>query len=80
MQVASGELSVTMPPDMNGDINAEILRTGQIENSFQALKPRDRAKFTEKAIQARAGAGGAKFLFTVGDGTLRLKTMMGNDK
>ena len=80
VQVANGELNITMPPDMNADINAEILRTGQIENSFHTLKPRDRAKFTEKAIQARAGSGGAKFLFTVGDGSLRLNSAAGNDK
>lgn len=78
VQVASGELNVTMPPDMNGDINAEILRAGRIENSFALLKPRDNAKFTEKTIQARAGAGGARFLFKVGDGTLRLKSATGN--
>lgn len=80
VQVANGELTVTMPPDMNADINAEILRTGQIANSFQTLKPRNGVKFTEKAIQARAGVGGAKFLFTVGDGNLRLKSAAGNDK
>jgi hypothetical protein len=80
IQLASGELNVSMPPDMNAEINAEILRTGQIENSLLALKPRDRSKFTEKAMQARAGAGGAKFLFTVGDGALRLKSENGNGK
>lgn len=80
VQVANGELNVTMPPDMNGEINAEILRVGQIENSFPALKPRDNSKFTDKAMQARAGAGGARFLFTVGDGNLRLKSAAGNDK
>ena len=80
VQVASGELNVTMPPDMNADLNAEILRTGQIENSFQTLKPRDRAKLSEKLIQATAGVGGARFLFTVGDGTLRLKSAAGNGK
>jgi hypothetical protein len=80
VQLSSGELNVTMPPDMNADLNAEILRTGQIENSFKTLKPRDRAKLTEKLIQATAGAGGARFLFTVGDGTLRLKSAAGNGK
>lgn len=78
IQLASGELNVKMPPDMNADINAEILRGGQIENSFTDLKPRDNAKFTQKTIQARAGAGGARFLFTVGDGALRLKSAAGN--
>lgn len=80
VQVARGELNVTMPPDVNADLNAEILRTGQIENSFQALKPRDPAKLSEKLIQAAAGVGGARFLFTVGDGTLRLKSAAGNVK
>ena len=80
IQVASGELNVSMPPDMNGQINAEILRAGQIENSFQTLKPREQTKFTDKAIQAQAGAGGAQFFFTVGDGVLRLKPAAGNDK
>lgn len=80
VQVANGELNVTMPPDMNAEINAQILRNGQIENSFPNLKPLDNRKFTEKAIEARAGAGGAKFLFTIGDGNLRLKSAAGNDK
>lgn len=80
IQLAGGELNVTMPPDMNAEINAEILRTGQIEHSFSALKPLDRSKFTEKAIRARAGAGGATFLFKVGTGVLRLKSGSGNDK
>jgi hypothetical protein len=36
------------------------------------LKPRERTKFTEKSMAAKAGSGGAALSFTVGDGTLKL--------
>ena len=73
VQLAKGEMNVTMPPAINVDIEASVLRTGNIENTFESLKPRDRSKFTEKAMQARAGSGGAQLSFTVGDGTLKLQ-------
>jgi hypothetical protein len=76
IQVARGELDARMPPDLNAEINAEILRTGKIENAFETLKPRDRTKFTDKMMLAKAGAGGARLAFTVGDGTLRLKPQL----
>jgi hypothetical protein len=72
-QLAGGNLNVKLLPNLNADINASILRTGKIENSITALKPRDRAKFTEKTIAARAGNGGAVFSFTVGDGILTIQ-------
>lgn len=72
MQLASGDLSVQMPLNLNAHIDAKVLRVGQIENALTNLKPRDRTKFTEKSIIARAGNGGAAFSFTVGDGNLKL--------
>lgn len=71
-QVAAGTLNVLLPVNMNADIDAAVLRTGKIENSVDALKPRDKAKFTERAMTARVGSGGATFGFTVGDGTLKI--------
>jgi hypothetical protein len=72
IQLAKGEMNVVLPSDMNADFDADILRTGEIENLFDNLKPRDRTKFTQTKMQARSGVGGAKFIFTVGDGRLRL--------
>jgi hypothetical protein len=72
LRVASGDLTVELPPSFSGDIDAEVLRSGRIENSFAGLVPRERTQTTERSLQARAGQGGATLSFTVGDGTLRI--------
>lgn len=72
IQLAGGTLAVWLPLNLSAEVDATILRTGQIENEFEFLKPRDRSKFTERSLAAKAGNGGAKLSFTVGDGTLKL--------
>ncbi|MEP6923178.1 MAG: hypothetical protein ABI954_01825 [Pyrinomonadaceae bacterium] len=72
IQVARGELNISVPPALNADLDLSVLRTGKIENKFEKLKPRDKTKFSETKMIARAGTGGATLVFTVGDGTLRL--------
>jgi hypothetical protein len=72
IQLAAGTMSVQMPLNLNANIDAKVLRVGQIENVLTVLKPRDRTKFTEKSMQAKAGSGGAPLSFTVGDGTLKI--------
>lgn len=79
IQLANGTMNVQMPISMNAEIDASVLRTGQIENDFGLLKPRDRTKFTEKIMLARAGNGGAQLSFTVGDGTLKLQNQTKSD-
>ncbi len=72
VQLASGTMNVLLPPNLSAEIDAKVLRNGQIENSYSMLKPRERTKFTTKSIYAKAGNGGVNFSFTVGDGTLKL--------
>lgn len=72
IQLVKGNLNVALPLNLNADLDASILRTGKIENAYTTLKQRDRTKFTEKLITAKAGNGGAKFSLTVGDGDLRI--------
>lgn len=72
IQLAIGNLNVFLPLNFNAELDASILRTGKIENTFTALKPRDRTQFTEKLIYAKSGNGGVRFNFTVGDGTLKI--------
>jgi hypothetical protein len=71
VRLASGDLKVELPPGFSGDLDAEILRTGRIENEA-GLAPRERTKPTDRTLQARAGNGGATLSFTVTDGTLRI--------
>lgn len=75
VRLASGEMTVELPSGLSLDINADVLRTGQIENSYTGLEPRDRVPLTTRSIRARAGTGGPTLAFTVADGTLRIKQL-----
>lgn len=71
-QLAKGDLNVQIPQNMSADIDASVLRNGKIENNMSSLVPRERSKFTEKSIVAKAGNGGAQLSFTVGDGNIKI--------
>ncbi len=73
LRLARGELNVELAPNYNGDINAEVLHAGRIENTYPGLAPRERTEATGQSLQGRAGGGGATLSFTVVDGTLRIK-------
>jgi hypothetical protein len=72
IRLGRGDLTVELPSNFSGDINAEVLRAGRVENNYAGLEPRERTKPTERSLQGRAGAGGAILSLTVGDGTLRI--------
>ncbi len=72
VQLASGTINVFLPLNFNANLDATVLRNGKIENGYDFLKPRDRTKFSEKQMTAKAGNGGVTLKFTVGDGSLNL--------
>lgn len=71
LRLAAGNLEVELAGGFNGEIDAEILRSGGIEDKF-GLQPRMRNGITATSVKARAGAGGAYFHFVVGDGNIRI--------
>ena len=73
IRLATGNFNVELPAGFSGDVDAEILRTGRIENSYDALTPRERTTPNERSLKARAGAGGSTLAFTVTDGTIKIK-------
>lgn len=73
IRIASGTINVDLPPGFSGDIDAEVLRTGKIVNTYEGLASREKPGITERTVRARAGAGGAYFKFTVGDGTVNIR-------
>ncbi len=75
IQLATGTMNINFPPNLSAFVDAKVLRTGQIENSYEMLKPRDRTKFTNQSIIAKSGSGGAQLSFTVGDGTLKIQNL-----
>ena len=77
IQLAAGQLNVDLPAGFSGDIDAEILRTGKIENAY-GLEPRERTSINEKSVRGRAGAGGSVLKFTVGDGEIHIRKVAEN--
>lgn len=73
VQLARGEMTVELPAGFNAEIAADVLSSGQIENSYIPLVPQERTIFTPRLIRGRAGAGGAALAFRVTEGTLRIK-------
>lgn len=77
IRLASGDMTVEIPAAASLDIDADVLRNGQIENSYTGLEARDeRTALTNRSMRARIGAGGPTLAFTVADGTLRIKQLL----
>ena len=73
IRIASGTINVDLAPGFSGDIDAEVLRTGKIVNTYDGLASREKPGITERTVRARAGAGGPFFKFTVGDGVVNIR-------
>ncbi|MGZ8846753.1 MAG: hypothetical protein ACXW3C_09845 [Pyrinomonadaceae bacterium] len=74
-KMASGQLTVELIPGFSADINASVMRFGEIKSSFAELQPRERGGISARSMRARAGSGGATLEFTVGDGTIEIKQL-----
>lgn len=72
LRLAVGEITVELPPGFSGDFEAQILRSGKIDASYEELARASRA-VDPRSLSARAGAGGAAFNLTVGDGVIVIR-------
>ena len=70
IQVASGDMRVYLPRNLNANIFARVLRNGSITDEYGDLTPRDRTESTSSFMDATAGNGGARLSFMVGSGNL----------
>ena len=73
IRLASGDLKVELAPGFSGDLNAEVLRNGEVKNSFPNLEPRERNSIAPRSLRARAGSGGATLTFILGDGIIQIR-------
>jgi hypothetical protein len=71
-RLAAGNITIEIPTGFSGDFDAEVLRAGKIEASFEELARASRG-VDPRTLSARAGAGGAAFKLTVGDGVIVIK-------
>lgn len=72
VRLASGRINLELPANLSADLDAALLRSGSIENTYNGLAPRERTPQSETVKHLRAGAGGPLLSFTLGDGTLRI--------
>ncbi len=80
LRVAAGEIAVMLPPGFSGDFVAEVLRSGQIVNSYAGLEPLENTTPNQVKASLRSGSGGASFNLTVGDGTIVIKQQSADSK
>lgn len=71
-RLAAGDITVEIPTGFSGDFDAEVLRAGKIDASFEDLARSSRG-VDPRTLSARAGAGGAAFKLTVGDGVISIR-------
>ena len=72
VQIAAGDITVEIPAGFSGDFDAQVLRAGKIDSSYEDLASASRG-VDPRTLSARAGAGGAAFKFTVGDGVIVIR-------
>lgn len=73
VSVAKGDIIARLPANFSAELDAVVLRTGSIFNIIEGMTPRDRkVEPTERLMQLKAGVGGPRVKFTVGDGSIRL--------
>jgi hypothetical protein len=72
LRVAAGDISVEIPTGFSGEFDAAILRSGKIDASYEELGRATRG-VDPRRLAARAGAGGAAFKLTVGDGVIVIR-------
>jgi hypothetical protein len=79
LQLAGGTLDVALATGFSGDIDATILRFGEIKNDYNGLGALEGGANNPRLFAGRAGSGGAKLSFTVGDGTINIRQLSGGE-
>jgi hypothetical protein len=80
IRLGRGDLTVELPANFSGDLDATVLRVGRVENNHPALAPRAGVASTARQLRARAGVGGATLAFELGDGLIRITQLTGDAK
>lgn len=76
LRLGQGSLTAELPADFSADMDARILQSGQLENSFGEPAPFEVAAPTAptvRSLRGRFGGGGAAFTFSVVSGDIRLR-------
>ena len=70
IKVAAGDIVLELPAGFSGELDADILRIGEIETTYEGLEAREKPGLTKQQMKGRMGTGGAFLKLTVGDGRI----------
>lgn len=73
IKVAAGDIVLELTAGFSGDLDADILRAGEIEIAYEGLEAREKPGITKQHIKGRMGSGGAFLRLTAGDGRIYIK-------
>ena len=73
VRLGSGDLTVELPPNFHGDLDAQVLRAGRVEDAHPPRRARQRAAANARPIEAGGGTGGAQQPMKAGGGTAGIK-------
>lgn len=73
VKVAAGDIVLELPAGFSGELDADILRLGEIETTYEGLEAREKPGLTKQKIKGRMGSGGGFLRLTVGDGQIYIK-------
>ncbi len=73
IRIAAGNINLELPAGFNADLDGDVLRAGEIIDSYGGLEVREKPGITPQQMRARAGSGGAFFRLTVGAGMIKIR-------
>lgn len=80
IKVAAGDIVLELPAGFSGDLDADILRAGEIDIAYEGLEAREKPGITKQHIKGRMGSGGAFLRLTVGDGRIYITKQIANSE
>jgi hypothetical protein len=80
IKVAAGDIVLELPAGFSGDLDADILRLGEIQVDYEGLEAREQPGITKQHIKGRLGSGGAFLRLAVGDGRIFIRKQTADSK
>lgn len=80
IKVAVGDIVLELPPGFSGDLDADVLRIGGIETTYEGMEVREKPGITKQKIKGRLGSGGGFLKLTVGDGRIYIQKQTADSK
>jgi hypothetical protein len=80
IKVGAGDITLELPAGFSADLDANILRAGEIETTYEGLEAREKPGITKQQVKGRMGSGGGFIKLAVGDGRIYIRKQTADSK